>query len=532
MGRHAAAKRRILSALSIAVVVGVLAAPAASAKKPGTTPPPPTAGGTRTLIVYDNGNTWGYLGQLYGTMAANLSGHFGTYTPRKATEYTAGEMSNYSAVIYIGSTWDEPLPNAFLDDVYKGTTPVLWINDNIWELTNRATPAAFKDKYGWMWSQMDQSDVTQVRYKGQTLLRDPNNPKGIMDYSSIDTSKVTVLADAVRPDGTTFPWALRSGNLTYVGENPFAYIGENDRYLILSDLLFDLLAPNTPERHRAMVRLEDVGPDSNPQELRAAADYLSSQGVPFSFGVYTIYKDPLNLGTLNINTLRMRDSKDVVSAINYMISKGGTMIMHGYSHQYDAIANPYSGVSGDDFEFFTSHIDAANNVVLDGPVPVDSTTWALSRVDAATNEFKASKLPVPTIFEFPHYAGSGTDYRAIGTRFTTRYERSLYFTGALTGGPDGTDVNKMVGQFFPYVVNDVYGTKVLPENLGNYEPEMVNNHPPRSAQQMVDSAKRNLVVRDGFASFFYHPYYGIANLKATVEGIKALGYTFVSPTSL
>jgi uncharacterized protein YdaL len=90
----------------------------------------------------------------------------------------------------------------------------------------------------------------------------------------------------------------------------------------------------------------------------------------------------------------------------------------------------------------------------------------------------------------------------------------------------------MVGQFFPYVVNDVYGSKVLPENLGNYEPVMVNNHPPRSPAQMVESARRNLVVRDGFASFFYHPYYGVQALKETVEGIKALGYTFVSPTSL
>ena len=572
MGRHAAAWRRLTSFIAVAVAVGAFMAPTAAAAgtkktsttravtkpdnpgngngngngKPSPSPtptatptptptettPPPTTSGVRTLIVYDASGEWGHLGELYATMIANLTGHFGTYTAVPVNKYVSGQMSNYTGVVYMGSTWDEALPVAFLDDVLAGKTPVLWVNRNIWALTNRATPAAFKDKYGWMWWQMDQADVRQVTYKGQTILRDPNNPKGIMDYEYLDQSRVKVLATAVRPDGTSFPWAVRSGNLTYVGENPLSYIGENDRYMIFSDLLFDLLAPSTAERHRAMIRLEDVGPDADPQELRAAADYLSKAGVPFSFGVYTVWKDPNHVLGLGIDTLRMRDVPEVVDAIKYMISKGGVMLMHGYSHQYESLANPYSGLSGDDFEFFTAHIDAENYVRLDGPVPNDSTAYALSRVDAAAKEFQASKLPQPTIFEFPHYAGSAIDYKAIASRFSTRYERSLYFAGVLSGTTPSTDVSKMVGQFFPYVVNDVYGSKVLPENLGNYEPVEVNNHPPRSPAQMIESAKRNLVVRDGFASFFYHPYYGVSALKETVEGIKALGYTFVSPTSL
>ena len=42
----------------------------------------------------------------------------------------------------------------------------------------------------------------------------------------------------------------------------------------------------------------------------------------------------------------------------------------------------------------------------------------------------------------------------------------------------------------------------------------------------------NLVVRDGFASFFYHPYYGVEILESIVAGVEAAGYTFVSPDSL
>jgi hypothetical protein len=35
-----------------------------------------------------------------------------------------------------------------------------------------------------------------------------------------------------------------------------------------------------------------------------------------------------------------------------------------------------------------------------------------------------------------------------------------------------------------------------------------NNHPPRLPADIFASADRNLVVRDGMASFFYHPYLG------------------------
>jgi uncharacterized protein YdaL len=197
-------------------------------------------------------------------------------------------------------------------------------------------------------------------------------------------------------------------------------------------------------------------------------------------------------------------------------------------------------VSGDDFEFYRAHVSPEDYVILDGPVPEDSAKWATDRVNASTRELKAAGLPVPTIFEFPHYAGSVTDYRAIGTKFTTRYERALYPEGALTGAttntkhsvPSAAVYEHQNGQFFPYVVKDVYGSKVIPENLGNYEPVSYNHHPTRFPADMVATAKRNLVVRDGFASFFFHPYLDIAALKETVAGIKAAGYTFVAPASL
>jgi uncharacterized protein YdaL len=496
----------------------------------GKAAPGAVASNTKTLVLYDNTGAYSWLGEDYAIATGNLVSHFGAWSAHPVDTYVTGELNGYNAVVYVGSTYDEPVPTAFLDDVLSTNTPVMWMYDNIWQLTARS--ADFTGKYGFTWKGFDFSASTTVTYKGVALDRDAAAaPSGLMDYVITDPTKVTTIATATRPDGTTMPWALRSGNLTYIGEIPFSYVGSNDRYLAFSDMLFDLLAPATASRHRAAVRIEDVGPDADPGELRAVADYLSSKNIPFTVGVYSRYRDPLgvnNNGKAQDYTLRSKPQ--VVSALKYMQTKGGTLLMHGYTHQLDALKNPYDGVSGNDFEFYLAHVDTNNNVIYDGPVKNDSSMFATTRVLAADNDWLLAGLKVPTVFEPPHYAASATDYKVFNSMFGTRYDRGLYFPGLLSNTtPDST---KMMGQFFPYSVRDVYGSAVIPENIGNIEPEAFNNHPARFPADLVATAKANLVVRDGTASFFYHPYLGTGYLKQTVEGIQGAGYTFVAGSAL
>lgn len=487
----------------------------------------PTAPIAAVLVLFDDSGPYAWLGELQAIVAANLVGHFGAWDAKPVSKYLAGDVANHTATVYIGSTYDQSLPAAFLDEVLTGTKPVLWIYNNIWQLANRSTN--FAAAYGFMPWAYDTTAVAEVVYKGVTLTRSTLNAGGIMDYSQIDATRAVVLAQAVRPDGSQFPWAIRAKNLTYVGESPFAYINETDRFLAFCDLLFDVLAPSTAERHRALVRIEDVSANSDPEQLRAIADYLASERVPFSVATIPLFTDPRGYYTNGVPvTIRMKDAPDFVSALKYMMSRGGTLIQHGYTHQYSNIDNPYSGVSGDDFEFFLAHIDEFANVIYDGPVPEDSAAWAQGRLRAGLDQFKSVKLPGPTIFEYPHYAGSPIASREIAKLFRVAYHRGLYFGGALTGLPD--DVSHHIGSFFPYVVEDIYGLKILPENMGNYR--AVNNVPTRSVEDLLNVSAKAWVVRDGFASFFFHPYYPLSVLQDIVKGVKAQGYTFVTPTSL
>jgi uncharacterized protein YdaL len=515
--------------------------PLAPLRLPSTPEPPPAAipasattpqeavPTRRTLVLYDRTAKWGWLGELYATMTGNLVSHFGSWSAQPVAQYSRGELGRFDAVVYIGSTFDEPLPNAFLDDVLASTRPVLWLNANIWQLERRAPD--FERRYGFATDKYDRSPIRRVQYKDATLSRWAKRTGGVMTYRRLDSTRVRTLADAIRVDGSRFPWAVRARNLTYVGEIPFPYTSEADRVLAFSDLLFDLLAPRTGERHRALVRLEDINPLSDPEELRAAADYLHGEGIPFGFGVSPRYRDTTGDGDSGEPTdLLLRDAPEVVDAIRYLQQKGGVLVGHGYTHQWDGGENPYNGVTGDDVEFYRVTEGPNGQVRHEGPLPEDGARWADTRFAFMNREFEAAGVQPPQIFEFPHYAASAAAYRAAARRFAVRWERVFYFSGVLRG--KSVYPKRFASQFFPYVVRDVYGTKVLPENLGSINPEAWHGYAARRPEDLIAAARANLVVRDGFASFFFHPFLELRFLRQTIDGIRKLGYTFVSPSSL
>ncbi len=498
---------------------------------------------TSALVLYDNAGPYGFLGELYATATANLAGHFGTVTAKPVQNYVAGETENHTATIYIGSTYygggiPDAIPNAFYSDVSTTAKPVVWIGMNIWNLANKIGASAFSTKYGWDATNSFFGGVgtARVDYKGQPLTRTvpAAGDSGVIKPYITNAALVTQLAtgqDPATTPATPYPWAVRSSNLTYLGEIPYAYVNETDRVIAWHDLLFDALAPGTATRHRAILRLEDISPNSDPDELQDIAEYLAQEDIPYGFQVIPRYTDPN--GTYNNGVpevVRLQDRPAVLTVLNYMLAHGGRIIQHGYTHQNGSAANPYNGVTGDDFEFYRAHVDANDSVILDGPVTGDSVTWATNRINTGRQLFAPRGLPTPTIWTTPHYAGSIADYTAVKNVFSAALERRIYPAGTLTGGT--LDYTKLIGQFFPYPVTDATGGKVLPENLGNYEPEAYNNHPPRFPADIIRAAQYNLAVRDGFASFFYHPYFPVTPLQQTVQGIKNLGYTFVDPASV
>jgi uncharacterized protein YdaL len=211
--------------------------------------------------------------------------------------------------------------------------------------------------------------------------------------------------------------------------------------------------------------------------------------------------------------------------IKYMQSQGGVMMCHGYTHQYSNVPNPYNAASGDDCEFYRITMKSDNTLNFQGPVAEDSLAWAQGRFAAAQALYRAAGFTMPQFMTFPSYAASPADYAAANGFFTAFSERRLYFSGLLSGQP--INYTQVAGQYMPYTVRDVYNAKVLADTLGGIEPLSYFSYPARVPADLIADAQRNLVVRDGWASFFYHTYDNISYLQQTVTGLKSLGYTFV-----
>lgn len=518
-------------------------------------------GAATTLVLYDTTGPYGYLGAMYALAAGNLATHFGQVTAEPVADYRAGQIDTFTATIYMGSTYNEPIPTAFLTDVASSTQPVIWAGDNIWQASGSegsASDSTFEAQYGWDPSNSfftSSPAFNRVSYEGQDLTRydsaglaspllDPylTNPSGV-------TVLATALADpAVSSGYTSVPWALRSSNLTYIGEIPFSYVNETDRVMAFESMLFDALAPGTASTRRALVRLEDLNASDDQNQILQDGALLAKDGIPFSFNVIPQYEDPAgfyNNGTPVSESLPK--SKEFIRTIRQLIADGGTMVDEGYTHQYSDVPNPYDGVTADDFEFYraqcattsappytfaTGNCPNTDYVIEEGPVAEDSASWAIGRLQAAKQEFAAARLPEPSIFEFPHYAASMVDYQAAATQYSVFYDRRLYYPASLTGGAADYSYGHVLGQFFPFTVTDVYGSTIIPENLGDYEPSPINNSPMRQPADIAHEAQLNTVIPDAVASFFYDPSNGSAPLAQIISGVKSAGYSFVSPQTL
>jgi len=488
-------------------------------------PARPTVVGS-ALVLFDGSGEYAPLAKVYATIAGNLVSHFATPAIRPVSSYHAGDAGRYRAVIYVGVVEGERLPMSFLQDAVTAHTPLLWLGADARQLEGAA--ARYHVDLGWRSDDKDMTGWTGVDYKGIRLSRNAVDAGSLEHIYGVDPSRVRVLAMATATGHAREPWAVSSGHLTYVAEVPLdAEDVSDDRYLAVTDMLFDLFGDRAPSRHQALLRFEDVGPNSDTVELQQMASFLDAHHVPYSFALYPVYVDPVAAHPRR--TIRLAERPEIVRVVAYMLTHGGTMVLHGLTHQFGDLINPLSGASAADFEFFRVHTGADGVLVYDGPVPPDSEAWATQRMQAAINEVTRTGLPRPQIWEFPHYGASVADYAAARFLFGARYDRAQYFSTAYRTGPMSP---YMFEQFTPYLVHDAYGSTVVPENLGYVEGPPVPQQGVGSLDAIVAGARANLVVRDGLASFFFHPYLGTDRLGSLVGQLRSLGYTFVSPGSI
>lgn len=439
------------------------------------------------LVLYDEGSGAARgrleLAKLERTELLNLLSHFNvkweTYPIEK---YRRGGLAGHRAVFYEGSVYGNA-PQAFLSDVSVFGGAVVWIGQNLFQLERSGVRLPFAQR-----SQRVVTSYRTIRYRGSTL---PAKGEVIPTQAGPGATVVAALGAAGR--GT--PFVVRAGRFWYVAGSPFSFLNVgsalNGRYLAFADLLHDMLGlPHANAGRQAFLRIEDVNPLTGAAAVRAVTGVLFRRHVPFLISLTPFFVDPTRKLFVSLS-----QRPALVAALRSAVARGGAIVLHGSTHQY-------RGVTGLDAEFW--------DVRSDSGVREDGDAYVRGRLDRALEELWRDGLH-PLAWETPHYLATPFDYAVFGDYFSTFVERRTY----------GVWHGASYQQALPYVVeSDVYGGRVVPENLGYVIAGRSD------ADALVANARRLRVVRDATAGGFVHVGTDTRIVSDLVTRLRALGYRF------
>lgn len=447
---------------------------------------------TKVLVVYEPGPTPATSGLGDARQLQQLLGHFSTaVTLVSADAYRPGEMARVDTTFVVGFTKAFVPPATVLQDAYADEGTFVWLNTGLVEFGREFDLGA---KFGFVDEGFDTTSVFDSVQAGEYRFTKTEPNTNVLKVVDSDRCRVLATTTSSKTHHTV-PYVVRSGSFWCVADSPFSYATESDRYLYFADLLHDILGQDHPPSHSALIRIEDTNPFSDPASLRAVADLLFARKIPFLVGIIPFYVDPATQ-----TRVTMSEKPDYVDALHYMMEHGGTIVMHGITHQY-------KGETATDYEFW----DESGNRIL----PEDSREYVNRKLRDGVAECIKNGV-YPLVWETPHYSASTLDYSVFAEHFSTAMEQRLVL--------DNLDYS----QYFPYIIKrDIYGQRILPEDLGYVplDPDIAKEN--ASVDKLLSFAKVDLAVRDGFASVFFHPFVPIECLARLVDGIRALGYTFV-----
>jgi len=453
----------------------------------------------RVLILYEGPDLDINMAKNESLQLAELLGHFeAQYVLKPANLYRRGEVESYSTVFFIGTLKNYEIPTVLLEDIYTTKKAVCWIDNHLEQIRRIGS----EERWGFrLLGHSVKEEFIRIVYHDTTLVKgDP-----VLNLVQISGKTCTTVATALSK-AREVPYIVRSGDFWYIADNPFSFIAANDRFLALCDLLHDILGEQHSPSRSAMIRIEDVNVTSDPDSIREIANFLKEQDVPFLISLVPIFRDPETDFVAGLSS-----RPNLVRALRYAVEKGGSIVMHGVTHQY-------SGRTASDFEFWDG--------VGEKPIRNDSAAWVSKRLRIGLSELFSCGL-YPILWETPHYAASTTDYKVFANFFSSATERKIFLN----------DFEQ--GILFPFIIRrDIFGMRIYPENLG-YIPYAIKENQETHQQEedveaemnSINEILRNLraqrVVRDSFSGVFFHPFVNISVLRELIRRMKEENVSFV-----
>ncbi|ASK12582.1 MULTISPECIES: DUF2334 domain-containing protein [Bacillus] len=426
-------------------------------------------------------------------------GHFtNDITVKNLKEATSiNNVSSYTHIVYIGETKE-----AFSDETKQFlenfSGPVLVLGQNVEQLSKR---------FSFITLNSDDIRVNKIEYPDKKLKNTLEEERLIQSF---DTNG-TVLANALSSNNTN-PLIVQHETSYYVATpNLFDWMSH-----YVGEMLFSYFSQKpTKNKVEAYLRLEDVHPAADINQLKEIAELLKEKKMPYMITVIPVYKDP-DTGKI----IHLKDKPELVDLLRSMQDDGAAIIMHGYTHQF------YDSETGEGFEFWDvktdqpirqskhekpkrkdefPNIESYNQYVKKGEEFEEKYTT--DHIEKGIQELVDAKL-YPVAFEAPHYTMSQKGYEILSRYFST-YVGQLQLSD--------TTWKSMHSPAYRSTPSFLHGMKLMPETVGFIEEDK-----PQAIAKMKANALSVAKLSDGIIGAFYHPYLGVKPLKEVLKDLESI----------
>ena len=404
----------------------------------------------------------------------------------RVDEYREGDINNYDALFLI-EDYDK-VPLRLMSDVVKAHDKEIILAG--YGAANQLSHVV-KD----LWSPESEKALSEVPLTARkvTYKEVAFNTKELEvanifpPIRQIDSDRVNILATYEDIQGNTHPFIVDVEDRYLILPFIIPHDYEPDSYsIVFLDILHHALGHHEAKR-QALIRLEDVNPYTYKTtiKLRDAYEFLKKNKIPFHIALIARYINPDQRIDLSTHEARI-----YLRYLTLMVGEGfGTIVQHGYTHQT-------TGISSIDYEYWDGDHDS--------PLPYDTEDYVVGTLKGIRGEMEYLKLPVPDVFETPHYALSDLDHQVINKYYPLRYE------------------------YIPHVGTLPFAARVedrifFPSNLG-----YVAKWDDIEIKEKETLLKQVSVFEDPTASFFWHPWRDLSELEYMVNLLQENGYSFVS----
>ena len=452
--------------------------------------------GRRVLIVYSSEKKED-LGQA--RMMDSLAGHFTkNIKVIEDRDWNSINPNDFTHIIYMGLV-EKQLSDKLISDIKSFRGGVYAFGRNSEQFGKRFS---FVQRTGGVL-------VNTLKLESNGLVMKPAEERLASAVTNIKKSRTVVSGqDKGKVDN---PLIIQNGQDYYCALeslfNPSGYfVGES---------LFGFFGQQASKKNPMYLRLEDVHPKADAEELMKMAKYLDKQNIPYFVSLIPVYVDPQTH-----EETHLKDVPKLARTLRYMQDHGGSIILHGYRHQYR------HQETGEGFEFW--------DVDYDRPVYQDNDEKPLTRkdfksgkayedfvhkgekfegkyiksaIENGVKELAAHKL-YPLAFEAPHYAMSETGYQVLSKHFST-YVGQVQLTNHTW--------ESEYSPIFTSTPSFLHGMKLYPENIG-----YISGDDPNAIANMKKKALDISQFSDGAIAGFYHPYLGFDRLKKLVTALESV----------